>query len=945
MKPKLKQFDVFKIETTRFVEKQNNKIKIKPLTLTKREAIENGEMVKIQNNQLVNQLVNHLSINKTTDLTEYIVNIVVPTERKKSGEREYAELAKAGFELNGNHYVRISSGSGQIRRNTITFIRDDLYEPIFNSLLCGLTVDDFGNDFNAAKFNAYLGLNMSGCHLLPDSIAPSVCIVDDYEAIRPHNTVNYVTEKKVNYITLSDDDYILSEDDENFTIAEGKAVRNSDGTQFDIHSGIKKYIEAKPYDEIDGSPALNSFDGQGLMSPEFAGNISKQLGLGYLPSEVIVRAPWVKGLLVTVPFKEWFVAHNITEITDSFGKVRKIEELDCIISKSQFKMHKIYKKKCAALGVNAWDYHCQAMRENGLHWGITRTSRKTEVTEKTLNYQYLQALQLENEDVDDLCKATEDFLSRLNSGNIYEVYNSLIVSGKYFDDYEDEEENEDYKKLFQKVIEANPNFINDKHIRELIFKECETKLNAAKLGKILVCGNFQFCVSDPLAQTEWVAKNHCNYDIDVNGIVPAGCVYSNYWDAPEVVLMRSPLIDRNEIAKRTVLTDYEDYFRYLNSGIVYSIHDLTALQQGGCDFDGDIIFSTTNPIIAKGCYDFATAKPLYYSLATTDLVGNITKAKIIAADVRGLNSAVGQISNRGGSLYAMLENYAPESTEYAKIYDSIVALGQVVGMEIDRIKTAVAPTFPLEWKTVQSKRLQDDEGNTIVVSSEEEQAGTYRHNDLVPNVKPYYMRYNYSYLDDEIKALYKCFNQASVPLFGKKWSEVCALCEAGKGTEKMMQLFEQYNDAYPVIDTDCIVNHISHRFEDFSLTLKNKTISEGEKMLGGYTSIRDEFNSDNLSKAREIVNAYHRFKRFILKTHKYNEKSNKEKCKQSGDMLKEVRNYYFEELMNLFSNDLQAVFDYLIAVANGKEYIVWDILDTNIVKIIAAKKGQMNVDF
>lgn len=950
MKKKLEQYEIYKIPTTKLVEHKGKRIKVIPLTLTKREALENGEMVKIQSNQLTNKLLDYFVQHNIPffglDMSEIIVNIVVPTESKKTGEKEYEAIAKQGFILNGKRYVRLYSGSGQIRRNTVTFIREDLYEPVFNSLLCGLELKDFGNDFNAAKFNAYCGLNMSGCQLLPEQLSPNVCIVDDFEQIRPHNTVNYVTEKEVEYIALPDEDFILTDTQTEFDIVDGKAIRKTDGVEFTIYKGVKKHIEAKPYDEIEDSPALNSFDGQGLMSPGWAKRISSYLDLGYVPSEIIVRAPWVKGLLVNIPFKEWFEQHGITQITDSFGKIRKIAGLDCIISKSQFKMHKVYKAKCEPMGINPWDYHQEAMKENNLLWGITRTNGRNDDYNKALNYQYIQAFQLENDDVDKLCETTEDFLRRLNSGNIDEVYNSLIVNNKGFSDSEIDEDvadSGDYKKLFQKVIEANPAFIDDKHIRSLIFKECETKLNGAKLGKILVRGNFQFCVSDPIAQLEWIANNHCGYGIEIKGVVPAGHIYSNYWFGAndfceEIVLMRSPLIDRNEIAKRKVVTSVEHYFRYLNSGIVYSIHDLTALQQGGCDFDGDIIFSTNNQIIAKGCFSYEVAKPLYYSLTTTDLVGKLTQSNIIEADIRGLNSAVGTISNKGGSLYAMLEEYNVNCTEYRKIYDSIVALGQVVGMEIDRIKTAVAPTFPLEWKSLQYNRMQKDDFIGVQINSEPERQGIYRHNELVPDVKPYYFRYNYCYLDDSIKTLQRAFNEVSVPTFGKKFSDVITLCKSGDATDEMKQLYAQYQNAYPVIDTDCIVNHICHHFEEFETEMQKQTIAEGTKMLGGFVSGKP-LNADILRQVEEIVVSYHRYKQFAVRAYNTNRsKSNKDKNKESGDAMKMMRVHYLGKILEMVNGDLQTAFDYLVAAVKGNEKIVWEIFDTEICRLI--KRGK-----
>ena len=956
MRRKLRQYEIYKITTDRLIEHNRNKIKVVPLTITKREALERCEVVKIQSNQLTNKIFDYFKENNIPhsklDLSEIIVNVVVPTDAKKQGEKEYGIIVKRGFTMNGKRYVRLYSGSGQIRRNTVTFIREDLYEPIFNSLLCGLTLEDFGKEFNAAKFNAYCGLNMSGCHLLPDELSPNICVVDDFEQIRPHNTVNYVTEDVVEYITLPDEDYILVDGQTEFVIENGIATKISDGARFTVRNGIKKHIAEVPYDEIEDSPALNSFDGQGLMSPEWAGRISEHLGLDYIPSALIIRAPWVKGLLANVPFHEWFYEHGISEIIDSFGNVRQIADIDCIITKSQFKMHKVYNAKCMPIGVNAWDYHTEQMRKNHLLWGIAKLNNAVDDEVKAFNYQYLQALQLCNEDIDELCKPTEEFLRSLNSGDIEAIYNNLLVNGKSYvseklDDENDvgvdelvEMENSNYKKLYQRVIEANPEFINDKYIREMILKECTSKFNAAKLGKILVRGNCQFCISDPIAQLEWIAQNHCGADIRVKGKVDAGYIYSNYWmneeETKEIVLMRSPLIDRNEIAKRKLVSTNEHYFRYISSGLIYSIHDLTALQQGGCDFDGDISFSTNNPIILKGSYGYETANPLYYELSKTDLVGRITSTNMIRADIRGLNSAVGKISNKGGSLYAKLQNFSPESKEYQKIYDNIVALGQVVGMEIDRIKTAVAPTMPLEWSRIQVKKYQGSDFEEIQGNTDEEQAGINRHNELVPDYKPYYFRHSYDYIDKAIRDLNRVFNNISRCTFGRKLTELINRCNIGLADDSELKLYEQLSNAYPVIDSDCIVNHICHKFEEFETIIKKNTIAEGENMLADYVSKNVKLDRDLLNEVINIVEEYKRFRRFMAKSTNMNYKDNK---KAKGQKVYEAQNlmsmFYRDKVFEITSGDLQLAFDMLLTASKDNEKIVWNIMGDSIIPIIS----------
>lgn len=958
MKKKLKPYQIFKIGANRLIQRRDNKIcKVVPITLSKREALENGEMVMIQQNQLTNKIFNYFKENNIpySKLSEIIVNIVVPTDSKKQGEKDYATIAKQGFILNGKKYVRLFSGSGQIRRNTITFIREDLYAPIFNSLLCGLTLDDFGKEFNAAKFNAYCGLNMSGCHLLTEALTPKVCVVDDFEQIRPHNIVNHVTERSVQYITLPNEDYILEDGQNDFDIIGKIAVRKTDGVEFTLHNGIKKTVEEIPYDEIESSPSLNSFDGQGLMSPEWAERVSLFLGLDYIPSEMIIRAPWVKGLLATVPFHEWFAQHNITEITDSFGKVRQISEVDCIISKSQFKMWKIYKTKCNSMGVNAWDYYCEAMQENHLCWGITKFNSHADDEIKALNYQYLQALQLDNEDIEKLCKPTKKFLQSLNSGNIDEIYKNLMITAKDYkpirlDDENEVDEfitNESYAKLFQKVLETNPKFIDDKYIRELILNECQTKFDGAKLGKILARGNFQFCVSDPVAQMEWIAKNHCVMDIEVNGVVPAGMVYSNYWmnsedSGTEIVLMRSPLIDRNEIAKRGLVRNDEHYFRYLSSGIVYSIHDLTALSMGGMDFDGDISFSTNNPIILKGCYDYQTVKPLYYKLQSTNLVGAITPDNVISADVRGLNSKVGQISNKAGSLYANLHNYGVGTSGYTNLYNSIVALGQVVGMEIDRIKTAVAPTLPMEWKTLQGVKrvyLNDGQFENLQTLTDEEMQGQDRHNKLTPDIKPYFFRYNYTYIDKSLKELHKVYETMCKRTLNYKLDELISRVKSGNAKERELHLYDQYISIYPVVDTDCIVNHICHYFEDFEKGLKRKTLSEGTNMLTAFVDKSFTCDKDMLNKVKYILDSYKRHRRLITKNANTNQNiNNKQKVYNVYTLQKLISKYYRNEIFNLLDGDLQRAFNYVMVAAGSDEKVVWNILDETILPIIRKRR-------
>ena len=937
---KIRTYEILKLDINRLAKVDGKKIKVVPLTITKEEALLNGELIRVQESQMIRVICEYFS-GQTIDMSHIIVNVHVPTELKTIGEKMYLACAEQGIIVNGLHYKRFASGSGQIRNNTVTFLRDDLIEPITKKLMCGLEFCDFGDGFVVSKYNAYFALAASGVHLLPDSLTPSVCVVDDYEEIRPHDTVNYVTEREVDYIVLPSGDYILASNDPAFVVENGKATRVSDGSVFVVRHGIKKDISQQHYDEIENSPCLNSFDGQGLMSPEWSKKVSDFLGFGYCASEMIVRAPWVKGLLATVDFKRWFAEHGISAITDSFGKVRNVADIDVIISKSQFKMHKIYAKKVQGTTVNAWDFHVSCMLANGLHWGIVKPN-KPEDHEKTLNYQYIEALDIDGSDIDRLCKRTKEYLESLNSGDIREVYKNLIKADSDYEDNNGDDTEEKHKPRYEVALNANAELINDKYIRSLILQECENKLNAAKLGKIIVRGNYQFCVSDPVAQMEHIAKNHCGMDIDVVGVVPSGHVYSNYWKSQVdnkgfITLLRSPLIDRNEIAKRKLIEDTETYFQYLQSGIVYSVHDLTLLQQAGADCDGDLTFSTNDSVIAKGSFDYGVAKPLYYELGSTSLVGEISDSNLAMADIRGLNSGVGTISNKATCLYALLKECRKNSADYKKIENEIIALGQIVGMEIDRIKTGIKPTFPLEWKRLQVIWSKGDiYEDDYMLTCEDEAAGIYKHNSFVPDVKPYFMRYNYKYLDDDVRKLRHVANQNSVINFGLKLDELENLCKSGEATEDMQVFYGVYKKAYPVNDSDCVVNRISHMFEKLQLDLQRKITSEGTDMLKSFVSGND-IDANTLVQVNQIYQSYKRFLRIQAKRINASSKDNiKNKILSTAKINESMRKHCRKKLMDICGTN-QSMFDALVSVSRCDNKAIWDLMGDSITTIIRGK--------
>jgi hypothetical protein len=959
---KNKLFKIYKISTDKII----NSLDKEQYSLDNysyEDAVMNGEVVSIMDNQVLYKIRDYYKDNNIAkkdikNIADDIVNIIVPMDTEK--EDDYRSVASKGFIINNHKYTRLCSGSGQIRRNTITFIRKELYDYLFEALCCGLSEEDFGDDFNVAKFNAYFGLNMSGCKFL--SQPPRVCVISDFEQIKPHMEVDYIETETIT---------------EKSKKGRGKKI-------------VKKSPVTKFYDEIENVAALNSFDGQGLVDSDYAVKMAKDLGYDYVPSQFIIRAPWIKGLLVNFRWKDYLKQHNVTMLKDIDGIPMRVKDIDILISASQWKMHKIYSKKGGENG--GWNYYTESMKKYNLRWGVVMPNKKHDDDIKTLNYQYISALQLGDDGIDSLCKYTEEFLISLCSGELKQVYKSLIIHKEEDKDTEcsddldniDYEESEEYHSFLEKAVTHNMDLLQDRYIQNLIIKECKAKFNAAKIGKLLNESNYQFLVSDPVAQIQHVIKNHAIKEIDiktdrpvpnaeeiiyeeVTGLLKANEVYSYYWNnkkwnddkTRKIVLMRSPLIDRSEVVIMNLKNKETDWYSTITSGVILSIHDLATLQMQNCDYDGDRCYSSRMNILLAGA--LKNPKPLMYPSATTQLTSRVNPANCIEADIRGLNSKVGSISNKSASFYAMLSLYDEGSTEYNEILSRIKILGEIVGVEIDKIKTGVAPIEPTSWKPLQYKKEQkvDVNGNarTVYPQSKEEKEIIKNHNALIPDRKPYFMKYIYNYLNSDISTFVYALNQESIYSYGMKINELmnevidtekievifnkqkdtnCILTEDEELILSMWRTQKKYIKYFPVIDSDCIMNKICHKFEALEEQFSRK--ANGINTLVNYITLQD-YEPYILKETQMLSEQYHRYKKFLTKNNNSkNIENGKTIAKNTKERLMLLYELIRNKMLDLCSGDIHVIFDYMVKVTENRDSnFVWDVLGESIFEVIPSK--------
>lgn len=460
------------------------------------------------------RLFNHAILKQV--FVEDVVNV------GSCSKSQFRKVAKDGFYLNGKKYVPFAAGAGQLRRETVTFINEKLYQPMFDILSCDIM--NRVDTINIAKFSAYFALTLSSIMWVD---TPRCCIIEDFETTIPKQKVDWI-------------------------------CKNEKG---------EGYIEEREVDVV-----LNSADGQGLISPKQARLWAENMGLDYCPGQFVARSAYIKGNFVVFDFQEYARVHGITTITDCYGIKHNIEDIDCLVSQSQFKMWKYYKS------FEEYEFYA---RKGGIKWGVARYNKKEDPVWSLVNYQFIQLLRITPEQITELLTPTIEWIKKICTGD--KLYSLLYCFGGFDSDTSYQDIYSRAENLAMKAVIRNPEFLKDSYVQKKIYYNIIEAINRAKIGKIWARGNYQFMISDPIAQCQSALK------LPVKGSIPADNVYSNFWNelnvTGNIMLGRNPCIDEHEINVCKLYRDDEtDYwFRHLQSGIIYSIYDTSVCRHSDSD--------------------------------------------------------------------------------------------------------------------------------------------------------------------------------------------------------------------------------------------------------------------------------------------------------------------------------------------------------------------------
>lgn len=533
---KLWQYYIFKTQSSRL---KNSKYDI---TISLKQARENGEIVSVGESQLIRSLQ---KIKGNDISTEELDSLFL--ERKRVRKRNpsyenyqhlmhleqriddilfipdlvsvviehnshYKHMINHGFFINNKKFVRLLCGAGQSRRNTVFFVNSEYEVELKKILNCER---DESVKIAPAKYNAYFALASSATHKVSE---PYFCVIPDCEITR---------EEEVEFVEERD---------------EGDIV-------------YPKTMELP----------FNLFDGQGIISPRLAKQWAEELGLDYIPASFIIRNAFLKGMVCVIDFHEFSEEIGKHIIQDVWGNDVNVRDMDLILTASQFKLWDSY-SSCS-------DY-IDKFRRNGFSFGISRYSPKEDSKYVFTNYQFLQVLNLSDEQIESLCKKTVEYFDKTLGGDI--AYTLLYLLGKSANKEYDPEIFDKIQDSVTKALMLNHELINDPYVKSHILHSLNKRIKESYIGNLLVDGNYQTMISDPYAFMEHM------FSLPVKGLLDRGCHYSNYWNKRRKMALsalRAPLTWRSEINRLNLVKNdsTEHWYQYLNSGIVYNVHGVDCM--------------------------------------------------------------------------------------------------------------------------------------------------------------------------------------------------------------------------------------------------------------------------------------------------------------------------------------------------------------------------------
>jgi len=444
----------------------------------------------------------------------------------KKDKEIISKIVLDGFYIWNTHFVLSERSASMTRTGILSFVDEEI-EPELNRRI---TMDIEFDKTVISKWYAYRGLQLSACHNL-EGFFPKVIVVPDLFRIIPNQHIKYAVDSTTEFI-------------------------DKDGNQ---REWTQKAITSD-YRDIE----INAFDGCGIIHPALAREIEQLIGSKTQISSMIIRGPFIKGVLHSLNYPAFFAERGVDKIKDYWGVEHDASEPMIILTEGQYKGLKYFKTYGDA---RDWDLYWERFHKYNHCLGVAKWNFTAD--EEPLytrgNYQILQDLDLPYDKFRSLADYSIDWAERITRGDKLATYCFL---GLYADKH-------NAKNNYTAAILKNPQMIKEQSVKKYVMNLLSKYKDDMKCGKLWLNATFKFMAPDLIMLME-----------HIGGLEPRGCLesdefYSHDRNGPilgERLIERNPHICRSE---HTILTGIQNeaintYCSHLDNVCMINSKSLTA---------------------------------------------------------------------------------------------------------------------------------------------------------------------------------------------------------------------------------------------------------------------------------------------------------------------------------------------------------------------------------
>ena len=699
-----------------------------------------------------------------TDLSDIIFYMDFSGIFDRSGARKKhlirQEKAKALFRPEGasldfgsgpHRYLAFERSGSMSRQARLSFIREDFYDAVRRRIMMDMAI----GDCQLSKLYAYNGLMLS-----------SGIRIDGIGIDRPHRVVVIDnptrTERNVSVITVEDG-----------------------GTQ----SSTRKYHRVEKKEDIE----ITCFDGEGLISKEYARVVDEKLCGKKVHTSFQIRMPYVKGMLHEVDFKDFLTLCGTDTITDLWGMEHSVRDVDVILTKSMFKGY----GWLTASGMS-WEDYWAVFRKYRHALYITNVSKEKPEKTTELNYQFLNTVSLKADEFrpadlpDGWDHSPEEDPRNWLTKQTELAYYSFCADESFRQNYFLEkfervswwERHQGKDQILAAVLKKNPRFINESVYAKRLEDEADKIVEQYAVGRLIVAGDNRYLSGDLLDFLAFLLptvpprkrRQRMFYSTVMTDHFPESSFYAPqaaYAHDDACTLLRNPHIARNEELQLSFYDAKEErkqmrhyYFGHLTDVVMVDSNMLAAERLGGADYDGDMIKTISDPIL-NACvrrnynlYRYEKHKSLTNTENIPLLMIPTAQPQIRSADdwearfetVRStFSSRVGQICNAALDRSIIAYNENSDAEERARCREETETLAILTGLEIDSAKSGIRPDLDeyLTHKTV--KRSDFLKYKTLVEEMETRRA--WYEPTHAAKVKAFFKKVDWSKVDSNVERL------------------------------------------------------------------------------------------------------------------------------------------------------------------------------------------------